>query len=265
LDFSEAKIRLHNHEKAVSFDERSHQYYAGSKNYISTTTLVNHFINIFDYGDHIARRKAEEAGVEVKDIKAQWREKGKVSRERGTVIHNYAEYILNQPGEFENPGFEFPVFIKDLDEYKETLLHNYKLYMSSLHKFINTLDQSNYRLLATETLLHNSKYGVAGQADFILWNEDGSVSIGDWKTNAKISDFSYGKKMRGGLRHLDDSTLNHYKLQLSIYQYFLEQLGFKVKERFLVHLTDNGYKRIDLDYLPAEAEYILKSNRGIYE
>jgi hypothetical protein len=51
-------------------------------------------------------------------------------------------------------------------------------------------------------------------------------------------------------------------LQLSIYKFILQNY-FKVEVRdiFLVHLKDDGtYNKIILNYLPAEAEYVLKSN-----
>jgi len=50
------------------------------------------------------------------------------------------------------------------------------------------------------------------------------------------------------ISNLDDTVLNHYQLQLSLYAYMIESLyHLKVKELIIDHVTDN--KEIKCSYL----------------
>jgi ATP-dependent exoDNAse (exonuclease V) beta subunit len=235
----EIRKTLRDIEKRISFEQNSHIYLYMRHPCISVTTIIAHFQNIFDYGDNIAKRKAEERGVEVATIKAEWKEKGKRSREDGTYVHSQLE-----------------------DWFYNKSHHDFDLDNKKVEAGINYLASLDGNLIAVEQMVAHPNYLVAGTVDFIVYNNDGTISLGDWKTNEEITDFSYNKKMRGGLGHLNDCNLYHYMLQLSIYKYIL-QTYFKIEVRdiFLVHLKSDGtYEKRTLDYLPAEAEYILKSN-----
>lgn len=251
------QIKLRNLEKEIGFHEGVHKYYHGDKQYISVTTIVGHFAPFFDPTGAIAKSCAVKEGCEVADIKRKWKLKGKIAAERGTVVHAAGEFLLNSG----NPDLSDDIVInKELDCYDSTRHEEYKQYIAAMRSFIKDEGVKD-RVFATEAVLFSKAYQVAGQADFLIWNDDGSIDIGDWKTNEKISDYAYNKTLYGGLSHLDDSTLVKYNLQLSIYKYMLINEGFKVNKTYLVHVKPDGtYNKIVLDYMPAEAEYILKSN-----
>ena len=233
----EIKKTLREIEKRISFEQNSHVYSYLRHPCISVTTIISHFQNIFDYGDRIAKLKAIERGVEVSTIKAEWKEKGRVSREDGTWVHACLEDLF---------------YGKEFDE-----VTNPKLAAG-----LNYISMDMPKIIGVEQMIAHPNFLVAGTIDFIVYNEDGTISLGDWKTNKEITDYSYNKKMRGGIGHLNDSNLAHYQLQLSIYKYILQEYyKISVKDLFIIHLLPDGnFNRITLNYLPAEAEYVLKSN-----
>ena len=51
-----------------------------------------------------------------------------------------------------------------------------------------------------------------------------------------------GKRMYKPFHHFLDMPYNHYTIQLSQYQIMLEEVGFEIEDRFLIHLTDDDYK-----------------------
>jgi len=121
-----------------------------------------------------------------------------------------------------------------------------------------------HNLLFTEFMVWDAEFSVAGTADFLVWNpETKCVDIWDWKTNTSITDSraNFGKYGFGGLAKLADTNYWHYALQLSIYRYIIEKQGIKCGALKLVHLTEEGYKVIELPYLADEVYIILKGNQ----
>ena len=85
-------------------------------------------------------------------------------------------------------------------------------------------------------------FKIAGSIDMIFINEDGTLSIYDWKRCKNIEKFNnFGKKcLVQHLKHISDTNYWHYTFQLNIYKFILEsKYGFTVKDLHLVviHLT----------------------------
>ena len=68
--------------------------------------------------------------------------------------------------------------------------------------------------------MYDVKSKKAGTIDLILLNkETGKLIIVDWKTNFANLIQCYGnKKLKAPFKHVHDSKLNKYKLQLSTYK-----------------------------------------------
>lgn len=136
-----------------------------------------------------------------------------------------------------------------------------------------------------EFFVYNSYYGICGQADKVEATPQGTINIGDYKTNKKLETEGFrGKKMLYPIEHLDDCHLSHYSLQMSFYMWMLLQHNYWLKPgvmtlyhiKFKVIGEDkNGYpiiaKRkngdyvhesvtpIVVPYLKNEVESILKN------
>jgi hypothetical protein len=91
------------------------------------------------------------------------------------------------------------------------------------------------------------------------------ADVEDYKTNKKLRQYGYQypdgtyRMMLGPLKHLHDCELTHYTLQLSIYQYMLEWMGFAPGRRRIIHFPHAiegigipPIKTYELPYLRAE-------------
>ena len=67
------------------------------------------------------------------------------------------------------------------------------------------------------------------------------------------------KKMYYPLNHLDDTTFNHYAIQLSCYAYMLKQINkdFVVKKLQLLHNSGSGETKIDVPFYENEVKKII--------
>lgn len=140
-------------------------------------------------------------------IKAEWKKKNTNSTDKGTHFHNYEEGTI-----IKNKGLEYN------GEYARLATESDDL--SLLH------DPYNVRIYP-ELRMYNRKYRVSGTADKVFIFPDRTFHIDDWKTGEKIDEESYRhKKMLYPLQHLDDCNANHYKIQVSIYAYYLECFGY---------------------------------------
>lgn len=71
------------------------------------------------------------------------------------------------------------------------------------------------------------------------------------------------EKMLPPMSHLDNVNGNHYNLQLSLYSYFLESYGFKLREGIIRHVLfdeegNTTHKDYALVYMKKEVENLLK-------
>ena len=244
----EVKNIIENKSKQVVFVEDTHTYfYADNKDHLlkSTTELISNYTIGFDPDGTILRNTARRRGITEEELKEEWELKKNKAAERGTETHAILEkYILNNcelKGEIEN------------DKAKQGI------------SFLENLKQKKHfvgfkKILLPEVLVYSRVYDVAGQIDFIIYNEDGSVSLGDWKTNKKPFYYSSdnSKHMLKPLEHIVDNTFNKYVLQLSTYRFFLESWGIKVKDLFLVQLFADHYDIYPITYFKKEVKNMLK-------
>lgn len=222
-------------DKKVSFDSEKHVYTKKDKNLVSVTTLISKFKNEFD-SNFYSERIAKKEGVTQKEILERWSLKAKKSCEIGTAIHKIFEDYANNDYFLINGELSF-----DFMELQEDYLLDFESKKKSCFKFIKEIFQSK-RLtpVYVEHIVYNDF--LAGQIDMICKDQNDSYYILDFKTNEKIEEFSYGKKMKGELNDIDDSSFYHYSLQLSIYkQMFIEK---NIKGLYLIHIKPDGYEII---------------------
>ena len=90
----------------------------------------------------------------------------------------------------------------------------------------------------------------------------------DWKRSLKVINKSNGTPItqnrwdRGfkGLSDIDDTSFNHYTLQLSIYRFLLEknyQINLSKMFIIVLHPEYEKYYKVEVPYLKEKVEYIL--------
>lgn len=224
-----------------------------------------------------------------KKTEAEWEITKEEACEKGTLKHNHLEDNINasrvnsdvvnnlviNPNPFRNKGDIKS--IHDLD--KTDLAETYPDIYTRFSKYI----QMGASIFA-EKRVHLVDYGIAGMIDVPII-KDLNFCIDDWKTNKDEMQWLagyYKKELIGGkwikgntfvstgermlypISHLENSTLNHYALQLSMYAYILEQWGYKLVENglHLIHIRDNVKpKLIKLPYLKKEIQTILEHHK----
>ena len=115
----------------------------------------------------------------------------------------------------------------------------------------------------TEWMIYNKELKLAGSIDMIFKNEDGSLSIYDWKRCKNIKkDNPWQSAKTECIEHLPDTNFWHYSLQLNTYKAMLEsKYDVKVKDLYLVCLhpenKSNTYEKIKVPVLKKEIKSLF--------
>lgn len=187
------------------------------------------------------------------EILRSYEEKKNVACERGVKIH----------AEFENSfynktNFDFSKFgctdVKGDFQCKENY---YKL----------DLNRGVYPEFFISIISKDGILKLSGQIDLLIVDES-DIYIVDFKSNKEISKTSFYNKatkshtmMKFPLNNLQDSTWNHYQLQLSLYAYILQQLKpeLNIKKLIIYHVDHDGKETIhEAEYLKNDVERMLK-------
>ncbi len=232
-------------KKKIRFYPKSHRYKIGKKELISVTTFVGTLFEKFD-AKAVARKLAKfpvnkynKRGVRY------WLKEWKEAANHGTRVHQSIENQLNNKP---------TVCETDSDALKTA---------GAIEWFNDLYGTLTEPELTTELIVGNEEYGIAGTIDLMI-NEDGSITLVDWKTNKKIASKGYQGKV--GIHPLTeglaDCHLSKYTLQLSIYAYLLELEGYHVKDLFLVHLKDYYVETIKVDYKKELVKKLLEMKKN---
>lgn len=242
----------HERDQHIVFEERGHKYYVKrERGYKSVTTLVHDSFEKFNADKIIDKMMASPNWPESKyfgqtkqEIKASWKANGAEAAKMGTAMHAMFEYYYNQ------------IRPEVIDSYVGTKEHEY---------FINFIrDHPNLIPFRTEWNVYHEDYKLAGSIDMLYQNEDGTISIYDWKRCKNIEKYNnFGKRcLVEGLQHIHDANYWHYALQLNIYKYILEsKYGLQVRDLHLVVIhpeneTEN-YEKIKLPFIQKEVHILL--------
>jgi hypothetical protein len=276
--------------KIIKFKDHDHSYHHGQKKFISVNKLLGKYGFDFDE-DYWLTYKAIESNVpgfikkyfvygfnfetnvpkvdelldafyfdldyvdidqEKNKIKSEWEQ----SSVLGTKFHKGQEDLAEECGYIVNP----------YDGKKYELIEKPKLISGydnvSTLKFLKNLKDGAY----SELLITSFLYGVAGQGDEVfIETVDGIryVDIGDHKTNKKTPKYrEKGKTCLEPIEHIYDCTFAKYWLQVSMYAYLLQILGYVVRTVGFYHYSNYDYstkKVITVKYLEQECEDILNN------
>lgn len=242
--------------KDFKFYEDGHYYtYKDKPVGVSVTRFIAEYENEFNQQE-MAERVAQKENRPVDDILAKWKYKADFACAKGTTCHEYAQSLWSDETWFEKP-FDFT------QEYRNAV-NKINLQANNFKKDY----QDHLEHLQDELVVGSAEYDIASAIDHLFYNKiTGGLVLVDYKTNSYLSGYNkkaYSKKMKVPLQHLNDDSLHHYYIQLSIYRFLIEKYtGLQVEEMFIVYMSENieNYEIIEIPYLKNEVEKILENRR----
>jgi len=238
----------------IKFGEKWHTYKCNHNiKYVSGTKFISMLFPKFDMvavsEKCSAGKNPKYAGRSPLDIRNEWSENGRISSDEGTNIHEYAESKVSKWDVSKQPK---PLSDRCTAIYKQADIITSKL----LDKFV---------FVCAEMIVFSPSLKIAGMVDLLMWNpKTRTVLILDWKTNKDNPSVenSFNKKAFPPVDHIQDTKLNHYRLQLSLYRFIMETEGYFPNitkyQQAIIHLSEKAYAVIPLEYYEYEIKEALK-------
>lgn len=239
------------------FYEDGHYYeYKGKRVGISATRLIEEYANEFNQ-EEVAEKVALKEKKTIQQVLDEWKYKNKFACEKGSKIHDYTQALWKM-------GYEFPISVEYANEDLKNILNVVSIQSVNFYKdYKNILEH-----VADEFVIGSSEYDIASAVDHLFINKlTGGLVLVDYKTNSYLTGHNkkaYSKPMKIPLHELNDDSLHHYYIQLSMYKFIIEKYtNLKVDEMFIVYMSENidKYEIIDIPYLEKEVEEILENRR----
>jgi len=216
----------------ISLEPESHTYTLSNSEieFNSVTEFINTFFLPFDkikVAKKLTQLKKYQH-MSMTDILQDWEQR----RHRGTVVHKEIEDFLNLKKHQINTLNRDPKSQQGVKFLQDKCMKN----------------QNNY--LFPEVKIYSEELQLAGTIDLMIFNEKTDhIYLIDWKTNVDIKKTGYNQGIKHPTNTIDDCNFNRYRLQLSMYQYILEQFyAAKVNGLYIVHLKDDKYHVIECDF-----------------
>ena len=262
MTLEEVKRKLKVFDKYKFFENGHYYTYKDKQVGISVTKYISQFENEFD-SDTLSQKVADKDGISQFEVLNEWKRKGEYSCLKGTAIHEWLQdNYANREYKFDLSQLEeYPEYykIEDIEHLKQMAID-----------FINDY-KNRYILIGDEILCGIPDFDIASAIDLLFYDTvNNEVVLADIKTNTDLKGWkstpSYVKKMLQPLENIKDITFEHYKIQLSIYRYFLEEYAhIPISDNmFIVYLSEKekNYNIIQIPYLKNEVEKILKLRRA---
>lgn len=262
MTLEEVKQKLKVFDKYKFFENGHYYTYKDKKVGVSVTKYISQFENEFD-SDTLSQKVADKNGISQFEVLNEWKRKGEYSCLKGTAIHEWLQdNYANREYKFDLSQLEeYPEYykIEDIEHLKQMAID-----------FINDY-KNRYILIGDEILCGIPDFDIASAIDLLFYDTvNNEVVLADIKTNTDLKGWkstpSYVKKMLQPLENIKDITFEHYKIQLSIYRYFLEEYAhIPISDNmFIVYLSEKekSYNIIQIPYLKNEVEKILKLRRA---
>jgi hypothetical protein len=222
-------IHPHARDANISFEDIGHVYtILGKKDHTSVTTWIKQFFSKFNADIVIDRMMKSSKWSESKyfgktkeAIKEEWNQNGNLAAKLGTEMHKMFE-----------------------DYYNGLQVNESSLEYSYFQKFI--ADHQHMVPYRSEWTVYDEDLKISGSIDMTFLNEDGTLSIYDWKRCKSIEKTtSFRQFAKYPIQHVPDTNFWHYTLQLNAYKMILERkYGFVVKDMFLICI----HPELDITY-----------------
>lgn len=219
----------------ILFDEATHRYYDSEGDFISVTTLLDQYSEKFD-SERMSVHIANKRGGTPEYWKKKWADFGEERADFGTEFHARKEELDGLQTKFGGQWVK---------------TNNQWFLLQRLHKwnYLEQLPDGHY----TELMFWHSGYRVSGTADRVLIEtvlNKRYLHIEDHKTNEKLPQESYRhptrgyKMLRPPVSHIMDCKFWKYHLQLSMYQFLAESMGFHPGERRILHYPWTEFEQV---------------------
>lgn len=217
-DFILSKLELYN-DPEFNFDSESHCYTYDGQRLISVTQFISRFHEKFDT-DRWSKFKADKRGVHQDVVLKEWKDENDRANRLGTFTHEWIENYFNQ---IWQPLPSEPDLIDRINKFN-------RIFSTHLHKL---------EPLKFEQRIFSVSLKIAGTIDSLFLYKDNLIIL-DWKTNKKFSTSNeWGTKLLTPFDSYEQSHLNEYSIQLSLYSLILKEIGLDVKVCYLVHIGPN--------------------------
>lgn len=245
----------------LTFLEESHQYFLGNVEYQCVSNVVKKWES-FDREAQLdsCARKAEiypdykYYGMTRDEIAALWDKNSGDACEFGTETHAFGESMF-----YYMTGQDDKILPECKKKFEGGIPHPVSKHEEAIVKFWNDIPECIVPVLSETKIINDIGTPYAGTFDILFYyvneknrTKDGLVLF-DYKTNKSLySDFARDKSqmMKAPFNDLYDENLSHYYLQLGLYNWPLEQLGYKVVGRRLIWLKSNGeYEKVEVPYM----------------
>jgi len=225
------------------FKEDVHKYYCNEKEMeTSVTRFMERFSEPFDE-QYWAKKKATEEGISVEEMLERWASKARISQILGTSLHATVELL------FHNKLFSFDKkAIRGqcrTDEESETVINNYYSMVGMVDKYYKAAEKKLIPV-KLEMVVGDEELGIAGCLDALFWNKKTkSLEIFDYKSNETFKLENAYQNLKFPFDNLQETSLNKYSIQLSIYKYFIKKhTGLEIGDCWLVHFDRTQLKYV---------------------
>ena len=267
-----SQSNTHPRDSNIQFFEKGHQYEVKNTEhvYTSVTTWVHSHFPKFNADMIISSMMKGKNwqpghkywGKTADEIKKEWSSND--SAIAGTQLHYKIECFMN------NDTIRMPYSHKELyDAYVTSSCTQQAPNSPEWDYFIQFVkDFPHLKPYRTEWIVYDEDVQIAGSIDMVYENDDGTLSIYDWKRTKEISSKNNYNKFAYTqcIKHIPNSNFWHYALQLNIYKTIIEnKYGKTVKELFLVRLHPNNihqtYELIKLPILEEEMQNLFEERK----
>lgn len=260
-------INPHPRDKNINFYDEGHKYTIitdPDSKYTSVTTWVHEHFPKFN-SDLIIKNMMKGKswkeghkywGMTPQEIKTQWNTNKDNVANAGTDLHYDIECFMN------DKRLQFRYTHKELYEIynSNTSEEKKKEKPTEWQYFINFIkDTPKLKPYRTEWTIYDEDLKLAGSIDMVYENDDGTLSIYDWKRCKEITRVNNFNKfaLKECINYMPDSNFWHYCIQLNTYKVILERKYNKtVKELYLVRLhpdaEESDYELISLPIITKE-------------
>lgn len=240
------ELNRHERDEFITFEEERHLYFIKGKQVGTSVTTLLHKYFTFD-ADKVSvqisrkqknNKESEYYGLTPEGVRNKWKQGAQL----GTIMHAQIE-------DYYNLG-KFP----DEETIEMTYFKNYLKDFPDLKGF------------RTEWIVYDEEYDIAGSIDMVYKNDDGTLSIYDWKRTKGIKKDNFmGESALPPLHSFPNANYFQYSLQLNVYKWILEKrYGYTIRDMCLVvlHNSNPNYQLEPVDDLQDYVELIMKMHKN---
>lgn len=271
--YEEIRNKILTDFKGLVFIEEGHKYFLNGKEMECVSNVAHKFQKHLDtkklasetYERNFDNPNSKYYGMSINEIIQSWKKISDDSCTHGTETHEFGEsafyYMIGQ-------------YDRILPEFKDRLTEDggFKALLpkeEAIVKFYEDIPTCIVPILAeTKVFVEYDKAGYAGTFDILFYYdaelngktlEDSGLMIMDWKTNKDLYKNFKEQKLLPPFDGLLDMPLSTYKLQLSLYENALYNIGLKVVGRRILWLKpDSDYEKINLESYRKEIDNELR-------